>query len=76
MNEVIFEMAEKMEKSIETFRYELAKVRTGRVSLSILDNISVVAYGSILPLNQVGTLTIPESRMIAIQPGTLRCCLP
>ena len=68
MNDVVFEMAEKMEKSIETFKYELSKVRTGRASLSLLDNISVVAYGSVLPLNQVGTLTIPESRMIAIQP--------
>jgi ribosome recycling factor len=68
MNEVIFEMSEKMEKSIETFKHELSKVRTGRASLALLDNISVDAYGSILPLNQVGTLTIPESRMIAIQP--------
>jgi ribosome recycling factor len=68
MNEVIFEMAEKMEKSIETFKHELSKVRTGRASLGLLDNISVDAYGSVLPLNQVGTMTIPESRMIAIQP--------
>ncbi len=68
MNDVIFEMAEKMEKSIETFKNELSKVRTGRASLALLDNISVDAYGSSLPLNQVGTLTIPESRMIAIQP--------
>jgi ribosome recycling factor len=68
MNEVIFEMAERMEKSIETFRHELSKVRTGRASLALLDNISVGAYGSVLPLNQVGTLTIPESRMIVIQP--------
>ena len=68
MNEVIFEMAGKMKKSIETFKHELSKVRTGRASLGLLDNISVNAYGSVLPLNQVGTLTIPESRMIAIQP--------
>lgn len=68
MNDVIFEMAEKMEKNIETFKNELAKVRTGRASLALLDNIFVDAYGSSLPINQVGTLTIPESRMIAIQP--------
>lgn len=68
MSEVIFEMAEKMEKSVESFKKELAKVRTGRASLSILDGISVNAYGSSMPLNQVGTLTIPESRLIAIQP--------
>lgn len=68
MSEVIFEMAEKMEKSVETFRNELAKIRTGRASLALLDDIKVNAYGSIMPLNQVGTLTIPESRTIAIQP--------
>ncbi len=68
MSEVILEMAEKMEKSVETFKNELAKVRTGRASLALLDNIKVNAYGSVMPLNQVGTLTIPESRTIAIQP--------
>lgn len=68
MSEVILEMAEKMEKSVETFKYELSKVRTGRASLALLDDISVDAYGSSMPLNQVGTITIPESRTIAIQP--------
>lgn len=68
MNEVILEMSDKMEKSVEAFKKELSKVRTGRASLSILDGISVNAYGSSMPLNQVGTLTIPESRLIAIQP--------
>jgi ribosome recycling factor len=68
MNEVILEMSEKMDKSVDAFKNELGKVRTGRASLSILDGISVDAYGSAMPLNQVGTMTIPESRMIAIQP--------
>ncbi len=68
MSEVILEMAEKMEKSVEAFKSELAKVRTGRASLALLDDILVDAYGSSMPLNQVGTLTIPESRTIAIQP--------
>ncbi len=68
MSEVILEMAEKMEKSVEAFKNELSKVRTGRASLSLLDGIVVDAYGSMMPLNQVGTLTIPESRLIAIQP--------
>jgi len=57
-----------MEKSVESFKKELSKVRTGRASLSILDDISVDAYGSSMPLNQVCTLTIPESRLIALQP--------
>lgn len=68
MSDVILEMSEKMEKSVEAFKVELSKVRTGRASLAILDGIMVDAYGSSMPLNQVGTLTIPESRMIAIQP--------
>ncbi len=68
MNEVILEMSDKMDKSVEAYKNELAKIRTGRASLAILDGISVDAYGSGMPLNQVGTLTIPESRMIAIQP--------
>jgi ribosome recycling factor len=46
----------------------LSKFRTGRASLAILDGISVDAYGSSMPLNQVGSITIPESRMIVIQP--------
>jgi ribosome recycling factor len=68
MSDVIVEMSLKMEKSVDAFRVELSKVRTGRASLAILDGITVDAYGSVMPLNQVGTLTIPESRMIAIQP--------
>ncbi len=68
MNDVIVEMSEKMDKSIEAFKGELAKVRTGRASLNILDGINVDAYGSTMPLNQVATITIPESRVIALQP--------
>lgn len=68
MNDVVLEMSDKMDKSVDTFKNELAKVRTGRASLAILDGISVDAYGSGMPLNQVGTITIPESRLIAIQP--------
>lgn len=68
MSEVIVEMTDKMDKSVDSFRKELAKVRTGRASLAILDGIHVDAYGSSMSLNQVGSLTIPESRLIVIQP--------
>jgi len=67
-SEVMMEMTEKMGNSLEAFRSELTKIRTGRASLSLLDGIKVEAYGSSMPLNQVGTLTIPESRQIVIQP--------
>jgi ribosome recycling factor len=67
-SEVIKITTEKMEKSLEAFRQELTKIRTGRASLSLLDGIKAEAYGSPMPLNQVGTMTIPESRQIVIQP--------
>ena len=68
MHALIVEMSEKMAKSLDSFKGELAKVRTGRASLALLDGIMVNAYGSPMPVNQVGSVTIPESRMIAIQP--------
>ena len=68
MSEVILETSDKMEKSVIAFKKELSKIRTGRASLAILDGIFVDAYGSSMPLNQVGSITIPESRMIVIQP--------
>ena len=68
MSDVLEEMDDKIEKSIEALRHELSKVRTGRASLALLEGISVNAYGSVMPLNQVGSMTIPESRMIVIAP--------
>jgi ribosome recycling factor len=62
------QMKEKMASSVEALKRELTKFRTGRASLALLDGITVDAYGSKMPLNQVGTVTIPESRMIVIQP--------
>jgi hypothetical protein len=59
MTEIILEMSERMEKSVEAFKKELSKIRTGRASLAILDGIVVNAYGSTMPLVQVATLTIP-----------------
>ena len=67
-NDVVDQVKEKMESSVDAFKRELVKIRTGRASLSLLDGVKVDAYGSQLPVDQVGTLTIPESRMIVIQP--------
>ena len=67
-NEVIDQVKEKMGASVDALKRELIKIRTGRASLGLLDGIKVDAYGSMLPVDQVGTLTIPESRMIVIQP--------
>ena len=72
MHQVLTEIADKMQKSIETYQKELTRIRTGRASLSLLDPVRVQAYGSPMPLNQVASLTIPESRTIAIQPWDLQ----
>ena len=62
------QLHEKMEASVDALKRELVKIRTGRASLSLLDGIKVNAYGSPMLLDQVGTLTIPESNLIAIKP--------
>ena len=60
--------SESMEKSIVAFKNELNRIRTGRASLSILDDIRVDYYGTLTPLNQMASLSVPESRLITIQP--------
>ncbi|MEA2114906.1 MAG: ribosome recycling factor [Thermodesulfobacteriota bacterium] len=67
-NDVVDQVNAKMEASVEALKRELVKIRTGRASLALLDGIKVDAYGSMLPVDQVGTMTIPESRLIVIQP--------
>ena len=57
-----------MSKALESFKRDLSKVRTGRASLSLLDDIKVDYYGTPTPLNQVGSLAVPEPRLITIQP--------
>ncbi len=58
----------KMARSIEAFKKELGKIRTGRASFSLLDGIRVDYYGTPTPLQQVGTLSVPESRLITVTP--------
>jgi len=69
MKDLIFEeLKVNMEKVIRAFEKSLNKVRTGRASLSLLDGIKVEYYGVPTPLNQVATLSVPESRLIVISP--------
>ena len=68
MENIIKETQVHMEKAITLFKQELGKVRAGRASLSILDDVKVDYYGTLTPLNQVATLNIPEPRMITIAP--------
>jgi ribosome recycling factor len=66
--ELYQETEKKMEKTIDALGRELASIRTGRASLAIFEGITVEYYGSQSPLSQVATLSIPESRLIVIQP--------
>ncbi len=65
---IVDQLKEKMESSVDAFKRELIRIRTGRATLSLLDGIKVNAYGSQMPVDQVGTLTIPENNVIAIKP--------
>ncbi|MBU2055282.1 MAG: ribosome recycling factor [Proteobacteria bacterium] len=69
MQEIVFEeLKESMEKAINALEKSFSKVRTGRASLALLDGIRVEYYGTPTPLNQVASLSIPESRLIVISP--------
>ena len=58
---------DKMEKSLDILRRDFQGLRTGRASASLLEPIGVEAYGSKVPINQVGNISIPESRLITVQ---------
>jgi len=58
----------RMEKAVEDFRKNLASIRTGRANVSLLDTIRVDYHGTPMPINQLGTLTVPEPTMILIAP--------
>lgn len=69
MKEKIFEnLKSDMEKNIAAMEKSLGRVRTGRASVSLLDGIKVDYYGTPTPINQVATISIPESRLIVIAP--------
>jgi ribosome recycling factor len=57
-----------MEKAVDDFRKELATIRTGRANASLLDNVRVDYYGTPTPVNQLGSMTVPDPSMIVIAP--------
>ena len=57
----------KMDKTIEVFTKELSSLRTGRANAAMLDLVKVDVYGQLMPINQIGSITTPEPRMINIQ---------
>ncbi len=68
MEDYLKGVEEKMEKTLNVLKREFGKLRTGRASVALLDSIRVEYYGQKVPLNHVATLSVPESRLIVVQP--------
>jgi ribosome recycling factor len=68
LKETIEEVKEKLKETEDAFKKEISKFRTGRASVSILDNVRVDYYGTPTPINQLATLSVPEANLIVIQP--------
>lgn len=65
---VLDSMAQNMDKSIQSLKAELAKLRTGRASTALVDTVHVDYYGSSVPLNQIANVTTPDARTIQVAP--------
>ncbi|WJY28708.1 MULTISPECIES: ribosome recycling factor [Sporosarcina] len=65
---VMDQTTERMEKAIQSLTRELASIRAGRANASLLDRISVMYYGAPTPLNQMAGISVPEARLLVIQP--------
>jgi ribosome recycling factor len=61
------DLERRMAGAVDALKHDLQGLRTGRASISLLDTVTVEVYGSHMPLNQAGTVTTPESRMLAVQ---------
>lgn len=68
IDEVLSETRVAMDKSVKSLKKEMSKVRTGRASLSLLDDVKIDYYGVPTPLSQVATLAVPEARLMTVQP--------
>src|SRR5438445_13449724 len=63
------DLKRRMDGAIAAFKHDLASLRTGRASSNLLDAIQVQAYGTIMPINQVANVSVPEPRMISVSVG-------
>jgi ribosome recycling factor len=68
MSDFINSTKTKMEKTIEVYKKDLVQIRTGRANPAMVEDIKVEYYGAMTPLNQLGTITTPEPRLIVIKP--------
>jgi ribosome recycling factor len=66
-HEIILDMKKRMDGAIHSLKHSLNGLRTGRASASLLDPIKIEAYGSYMPITQVGTINVPEAKLITVQ---------
>ncbi len=74
VNDIVKDLENSITKAHEALRKELAKVRTGRANLAILDGVRVDYYGTPTPLNQVASVSTPDARLIVIKPWEKKLC--
>jgi ribosome recycling factor len=67
-NKLVTDAEERMKKVVEATRRELTTIRTGKASPALLDTVRVEAYGQAVPLQQVGSISSPEARLLVVQP--------
>ena len=68
VKDILRDLEKDMKASVEHFRKDLSKLRTGRANLSLFEDIKVDYYGSLTPINQMATLAVPDPTLITIQP--------
>lgn len=68
VEEIVQEAEQQMQKATEALRHNLASIRTGRASPALVEQVQVEAYETLMPLNQLAGINVPESRLIIIQP--------
>jgi ribosome recycling factor len=68
VNDVLREYEAHLKKAVEALRHNLATIRTGRASAGLVEHLQVEAYGAPMPLNQLANISVPEAKLIVIQP--------
>ncbi len=68
INEIRLEAEKKMKKAVESLHHEMAKIRTGRASATLLDHVQVDYYGNLTPINQVASINVNDSRTLLVTP--------
>lgn len=68
LNDILSDAKGRMSGAVDSVKKEFSAIRTGRASVTVLDDVRVEYYGSMMPVNQVATLSVPDARLIVVQP--------